>query len=270
MNDTTGQPNTAQVFQSPDTFIQQAIEKGSDVTVLSGLFELKQRWEQAAAKRAFHAAMLKFQTIKPVLPKTSEVSFGGGKTAYKFCPIEKMEELLKAPLAECGLTYRWESIHDGERDGQKCIITHIEGHSEANAMFAPSDDSGNKNKIQGIGSSSKYLQRYTLVGALGLTTSDQDDDGVASGDIPYLKLLEHNDAVRDNLQAILAVKEALSDGDYENASMYMYEMGKDTVTALWLATTKGGIFTTKEREQLKSDECAAARTAYTQAKGEQV
>ena len=31
-----------QVIQSPDTFIQQAIEKGSDVSVLSGLFDLKQ------------------------------------------------------------------------------------------------------------------------------------------------------------------------------------------------------------------------------------
>ena len=258
-----------QVIQSPDTFIQQAIEKGSDVSVLSGLFDLKQRWEQAEAKKAFHAAMLKFQNIKPLLPKTSEVSFGNGKTAYKFCPIEKMEELLKEPLAECGLTYRWESIHDGDRDGQKCIITHVDGHSESNPMFAPPDDSGNKNKIQGIGSSSKYLQRYTLVGALGLTTSDQDDDGAASGDMPYLRLLEHNEAVRDNLQAILAVKEALAESDYDSAAMYMYEMGKDTVTSLWIATTKGGIFTTKEREQLKSDDCAAARTAYMQAKGEQ-
>ena len=251
-----------QVIQSPDTFIQQAIEKGSDVAVLSGLFDLKQRWEQAEAKKAFNAAMLKFQTIKPILTKTSEVSFGNGKTAYKFCPIDKIEEMLKEPLAECELTYRWESVQEGERDGQGCVITHIQGHSEINVMFAPADDSGNKNKIQAIGSTATYLKRYTLIGALGLTTSDQDDDGVSAGDMPYLKLLEHNEAVRENLLEIQGIKDSLAAEDLQSACEILYILGKETMEALWVAPTKGGIFTTKEIAVMKSDAWGAARKAY--------
>ena len=44
-------------------------------------------------------------------------------------------------------------------------------------MSAPADSSGSKNPVQQIGSTMTYLQRYTLIGALGLTTADKDDDG---------------------------------------------------------------------------------------------
>ena len=260
-----------QVIQSPDTFIQQAIEKGSDVAVLSGLFDLKQRWEKDEAKKAFHAAMAAFQEVKPDLRKATQVKFNtkAGTTEYNFCPLPEMERVLREPLKSCGLTYRWESVHDSGRDGQRCVITHVQGHSESNVMFAPADTSGNKNAIQAIGSTATYLQRYTLVGALGLTTSETDDDGASSGDLPYLKLLEHNEAVRENIQAILAIKESLADEDYENTAMYQYELGKEVMEALWIAPSKGGIFTTKEVAQLKSDEMGAARREYIKSKGEQ-
>ena len=38
------------------------------------------------------------------------------------------------------------------------------------------DTSGKKNEIQSRGSTITYLQRYTLIGALGLTTADEDID----------------------------------------------------------------------------------------------
>lgn len=248
------------VIQTPDTFIQQAIEKGSDVAVLSGLYDLKQRYDADNARKAFHEAMAKFQSIRPELQKTSKVEFK--TTKYKFCSLTEIEKQIKEPLSECGLSFRFENVRDGDSEGLKCIVTHILGHSESTALFAPADDSGNKNKIQSIGSRNTYLQRYTLVSALALTSADEDDDGVSSGDMPYMKLLEHNTAVRENMQAILAIKESLADEDYENAAMYLYEMGKDVAEAIWVAPSKGGIFTTKEIAQLKSDEYGAARRAY--------
>ena len=44
-------------------------------------------------------------------------------------------------------------------------------------MTAPADTSGSKNAIQARGSTVTYLQRYTLLGALGLVTGDEDTDG---------------------------------------------------------------------------------------------
>lgn len=266
MNQVVKKQSELQVIQSPDTFIQQAIEKGSDVAVLSGLYDLKQRYDADNAKKAFHEAMAMFQSIRPDLKKTSKVDFN--QTHYKFCSLSEIEKQIKEPLSECGLSFRYENVKEDGETGLTCIVTHVLGHSERTTLFAPVDSSGAKNTIQAIGSRNTYLQRYTLVSALALTSADEDDDGVSSGDMPYVKLLEHNEAVRENLLAIQAIKESLAEEDYENAAMYLYEMGKDVATALWIAPTKGGIFTTKEREQMKSNEFGAARTAYFESKGE--
>lgn len=58
-----------------------------------------------------------------------------------------------------------------------CIISHVDGHDESTTMSAEADTSGNKNAIQSRGSSVTYLQRYTLIGALGISTADEDVDG---------------------------------------------------------------------------------------------
>ena len=258
-----------QVIQSPDTFIAQAIEQGSDVAVLSGLFDLKERWERAEAKKAFDAAMAQFQEIKPDLRKASQVKFKtkAGTTEYNFCSLPAMEAALKEPLKECGLTYRWESVRDDGRDGQRCVITHIQGHSESNEMFAPADTSGNKNDIQAVGSTATYLHRYTLVGALGLTTADVDDDGLSAGDTPYYRLLAHNEALREHIHAISAVKLAMATGDYTYAVECMYSLDHSVHEDLWIAPSKGGIFTTEEIKIIKENpEWATERKEFMTAK----
>lgn len=258
--------NNLEVISSPDTFITQAITNKAPYEVMQGLFELKIKYEENEAKKAFNVAMVRFQTIKPVLTKGSKVEFktGKGTTAYKFCSLPDIEKALREPLDECGLCYRFETVHREGMDGQRCIVTHILGHSVYNEMFSESDQSGNKNNIQGLGSAASYLQRYTLTGSFGLTSADVDDDGVASGDMPYFKVLQHNEALRDNLQPVLALKEALADNDLESAAMYYMELGQEVTEALWIAPTKGGIFTTKEVKQIKSDESAAFRKVYAQ------
>src|SRR5690606_10591416 len=127
---------------------------------------------------------------------------------------------------------------------------------------APPDGSGNKNAIQGIGSTSTYLQRYTLSAAFGLTTADEDDDGEATGDKPYTMLLLHNQTVRENYQVIAAIKDALAEDDYMQVCEYFEHMDERVKSQLWVAPTRGGIWTTEERTKMKSNECAAARNEY--------
>lgn len=251
-------------INNPDQFIQQAITEKADVAVMTGLFDLKQRWEESEAKKAFNKAMAEFQRIKPDLRKGKQVKFQTqkGTTEYNFCPLDEMEKLLREPLEKCELTYRWENTSKDGRDGVKCIITHVLGHSELNTIYAPADTSGNKNSIQAIGSTTTYLQRYTLIGALGLTTSDSDDDGANSGDTPLYRLFKHNEALRANLQPVLAIKEALQTDDLLLAAQLILETPQEVMEALWVAPTKGGIFTTQEIAQLKSDRFAEAKREF--------
>lgn len=133
-------------------------------------------------------------------------------------------------------------------------------------MRAPSDLSGNKNAIQAIGSTTTYLMRYTLIAAFGLTTADEDNDGATNSDLPLLTLLKHNEVVRNNMEVILCIKQALAENDYQDVAMYLDGMKEEDRNALWVAPSKGGIFTTEERKAIKSDEFNTARNAYFAAK----
>lgn len=256
-----------EVVQNPDVLIQQAIARDSGVETIGKLLELKREYEKQEAEKAFNRAFAQWQTLKPVLPKTKTVSFGN--TSYKYCPLEKIQEIIKDPLEQCGLSYHWEGIiHSDGRDGQRCVIQHVLGHSKHNDLYGPADESGSKNAIQANSSRDSYLQRYSIKGALGLVESGQDDDGVATDEMPYLKLIEHNIAVRENMAIILATKEALAEKEYESAAKYLYEMGPEVADALRVAATKGGIFTTEEVAQTKKNEFVAARNVYFKNKGE--
>ena len=71
----------------------------------------------------------------------------------------------------------FEFFEPGKKLKTTCYISHIDGHTEKTSMESGLDTSGAKNDIQQKGSTQTYLQRYTLIGALGLTTADEDNDG---------------------------------------------------------------------------------------------
>ena len=155
---------------SPNQLIAMAVESGADVDKLEKLMELQERWDAKEAKKAFVEAMSRFQSTVPTLKKTKE-----GHN-YSYAPLGDIAEQIRQPLKECGLSYRFEMDHSSGV-AVTCVVTHIDGHSEKSFMNAAPDTSGSKNAIQAIGSTVTYLQRYTLIGALGLTTADQDIDG---------------------------------------------------------------------------------------------
>ena len=240
--------------------IQSAVTSGANVETLERLMSLKERYDATEAKKAFIAAMQQFQAIKPTLPRAQEVSYN--KTSYKFCPLPIIEATLREPLAQCGLSFRFENVNSEGVFGIRCIVTHSAGHSEFTEMSAPADDSGNKNKIQAIGSTSTYLMRYTLIAAFALTTADEDDDGQSNSDLPLHMLMRHNEVLRQNLKVVLAIKEAIQEKDYYQVATYMDALHEDVKTALWMAPSKGGIFTTAEIASFKSNEYAHAKADF--------
>jgi hypothetical protein len=82
-------------------------------------------------------------------------------------------------LGRHGLTYSWVTEQTNGAVTVHCDLMHVRGHRERVTLTGPRDESGNKNSIQSIGSACTYLQRYTLVSALGLATGG-DDDAIAA------------------------------------------------------------------------------------------
>ena len=79
----------------------------------------------------------------------------------------------------------------------------------------------------------------------------------AKGSLEYL--MRHNDVVRENIDSIHFIKEYIKTGDVAGVAQIWLELSNDIKEALWVAPTKGGVFTTEERAFLKSDEFAQAR-----------
>jgi len=74
-------------------------------------------------------------------------------------------------------------------------------------------------------------------------------------------LIKHNEALRkpEVLLAVAHIKESLSGDDFHYAAQVEGELEREELTALWVATSKGGVWTTEERAKLKSDAMNAAR-----------
>jgi len=76
------------------------------------------------------------------------------------------------------------------------------------------------------------------------------------------RLQAHNSAVRDHIESIVAIKTYLANGEYGLAYEALAELSEDDRKTLWLAPTKGGIWTTAERKLMQSDEMTEARKAH--------
>jgi len=167
----------SEVSLTPMEIISAAIQKGMKPEDLTQLFELQERWEAGEARKAFNTAMTAFKASPPDIVKNKHVEFG--QTSYDHASLDHVAEAISAAMSPHGLSFRWD-IPQAEQITVTCIIAHSMGHSESVTLSAPADDSGKKNKIQQIGSTVAYLQRYTLLSATGLAARGMDDDGRGS------------------------------------------------------------------------------------------
>lgn len=163
---------------TPVGLIALGIEKGLDVEKLGKLLELQERWETKESRKLFFSSLSKFQFEVPEIKKSKAVSFGAGKTSYKYAQLSDIDEAIKEPLSKNGLSKTFHINEEGNKIHVTCKISHISGYSELTTMSGNADNTGSKNAIQASGSTITYLQRYTLIGALGLTTADEDNDAV--------------------------------------------------------------------------------------------
>ena len=76
-------------------------------------------------------------------------------------------------------------------------------------------------------------------------------------------LLRHNKLVREYFYTIYETKIALLNNDIDKAAQAMGELTQETRAILWLAPTKGGIFTTQERGVMMTKEFMDAIFLYS-------
>ncbi len=186
MSVTKLEPAGTSVAITPMEMLDRAVSNGASIETLEKLMALQERWERNNARRAFDAAMALARAELPIIIKNREVDFttAKGRTNYVYEDLASIAKAVDPILAKHGLAYRFRTTQDGGTVTVVCILSHRDGYSEENSLSAARDDSGNKNSIQGVGSTVTYLQRYTLKAGLGLSAT-KDDDAAATKEEEY-------------------------------------------------------------------------------------
>ncbi len=167
---------------TPLEMLNRAVQSGADIAVLEKLMDLNERWQAGQARMAFSQAIADAKSqIKPIR-KNRKVDFTSqkGRTNYDYEDLAEVARSVDPIITQYGLSYRYRTRQEGKKVFVTCILAHRDGYFEENELSADIDESGNKNAIQGLGSSITYLQRITLKLALGLAASKDDDAKTAS------------------------------------------------------------------------------------------
>lgn len=163
---------------NPGQLLTLAVDKDLNVEKLEKLMDLQRQWQAEQNRKAFFESFIEFQTECPDIRKAKGVSFKeNGPITYHYAPLPDIIRQIKPFEKKHGFSHRWEFNDEKEVIKVTCLLTHRNGHTERTTMSSGVDNSPGKNSIQGRGSAIEYLKRYTLIGALGLSTTDSDIDG---------------------------------------------------------------------------------------------
>jgi len=80
----------------------------------------------------------------------------------------------------------------------------------------------------------------------------QDIPEVSLTNEQIARLLKHNECLRNILPSVYEIKKCLAGKDQLSAKEAWLELDEYEQHDIWIAPSKGGIFTTKEREIIKN------------------
>jgi hypothetical protein len=185
----------ALVTMTPMDMLARAVQSGADLDMIEKLMNLQERWEAGNARKAFEESLAKAKGEIPVIIRNAS-----GHNSKKYADFAAIAKVIDPILAKYGLSYRFRTTQTDKISVTCVLFGH--GHSEETTLSGPADASGSKNAIQAIGSTLTYLQRYSLVQALGLAAAEDDDGGAAAhGGVIGLEQVEQLLALADEVEA---------------------------------------------------------------------
>lgn len=246
--------------------IIQVIEKAAldpnvDIDKMERLLAMHERILSKESELSFSRDMAACQAAMPSVVRDAV----NPQTNSRYAKFETIINTIKPTYTEHGFSISYGTDESPADDHVRITaeLMHRSGCSKPFFVDLPIDLAGikgnaNKTHIHATGSTHSYGKRYLISMIFNIAIADQDDDAVVAGALTIEKLLNHNNAIRDILPSICGIKQALLDEDYSAAVEGWNELSDEEKSSTWLAPTKGGMFTTEERKQMKSNEWAAA------------
>ena len=184
-------PTNLPLATTPPELLALAVSQNADLARISLIMDLQERWWDREAKKAYNTAMSAFKAHAPVITKNEIAIFqtkdknGNLITVeWEYSTLDHVHEMILSELSRHDLSHRWITMQPTtETVRVTCVLRHKLGHSEETTLEGPVDHTGSKNAIQAIGSTTKYLMRYTLFAATGLADKSPDTDALASSPV---------------------------------------------------------------------------------------
>jgi len=253
-----------------ETLILKAVESQVPVETMERLLAMRKDLKQEQAKEAYYAALARFQSICPIIKKTKEVKDRSGKVRYRYEPLDGIIAQVKDTLKQCDLSYTFRTLPAVDTTGVDvvCETSHILGFTQTSSVHIDIDQEAFMNQAQKSGSALTYAKRYAFCNAFGILTSDEDDDGASAGgglnaqDL-YKRFSYHMKTVMENVDTVIAIKQALEDDDIDGAAMHLADIDDfNILQGLRMAATKGGCFNVEESKKMKLSEFQKAYMKY--------
>jgi hypothetical protein len=196
---------------TPMDLIARAQQANASIESMAQLFELQLRYEQNEAKKAYFqaVALFKAEAVDIVKNKKVKYSTSKGVTEYNHAELGQVVNTVTPLLSKHGLSHHWEYFQEGSKIKVTCFLTHEMGYEKSTSLEAGADDSGGKNSIQAIGSTTSYLERYTFLAMTGLASREQDDDGKGAGKKVEVEIITE----QQTMDLLCLIKEVGADED---------------------------------------------------------
>jgi hypothetical protein len=161
--------------------IEMAIMQNASIDTLERLLAMQERWEANQAVKAYNVAFSAFKAESIRVVKNVTVSDGPLK-GKKYADLYGVVSAVIPVLSKHGLSHSWKLTKDEPTWMEvTCTIRHELGHFESVSMGAAPDTGPGRNAIQARGSAKSYLERYTLLAAIGMAATDDDGNGGGGG-----------------------------------------------------------------------------------------
>jgi len=86
-----------------------------------------------------------------------------------------------------------------------------------------------------------------------VTLNKEYDSWLICDEGPIPSLVERQKILSEHMRSVIAIKEGIANQDFASAAEAWRELGQGVQQALWLAPSKGGIFTTQERNAMQNE-----------------
>jgi len=107
------------------------------------------------------------------------------------------------------------------------------------------------------GKAISYAVKTALLKAFSMETGEDEEGRIQAESGKYNKLIGCTLAARQHFNEIAEIKTLLNKDDQIEAANVWFDIPKDDKELLWLAPTKGGLFTTEERKQMLDNDFTA-------------